>query len=115
MVQAGIRRKCTLYFGALQRRDLYLLDELRKLESEQEWFTFVPALSAPGEEDDWTGETGLITDVLDRHLRDPADIEVYLCGSPEMIAAGRVVLQRKGIPSERTFFDEYLPARMQMR
>ena len=46
---------------------MFYLDELRALEKEWPRFHFVPALSEPKPEENWTGETGLITDVLDRY------------------------------------------------
>ena len=103
----GLERKCTYFFGAVGRRDLFLLDELIAMERELEGFTFVPALSDPAPGDEWTGQRGLITEVLDRHIADGAEMEAYLCGSPGMIAAARKVLRAKGMPDERTFFDEF--------
>ena len=110
MVDTGAGRKCTLFFGAAAGRDLYMQDELRLIAAERDWFTFVPALSAPAEDDDWAGETGLITEVLDRRLEAGLDAEAYLCGRPDMIAAAGRVLARKGIGPERTFYDEFIPA-----
>ncbi|MBS3734488.1 MAG: 2Fe-2S iron-sulfur cluster binding domain-containing protein [Phycisphaerae bacterium] len=108
MAETGIERPCTLYFGAVARRDLYLLDELHAYQRDHAWFAFAPALSAPQPDDDWGGETGLITDVLDRHLDDGSGMEAYLCGSPGMLAAARKVLAAKGIGPERTFYDAFI-------
>ena len=110
MAGTGMSRTCTLFFGAAAQRDLYLQDELHRTASEHDWFTFVPALSAPAQDDNWTGETGLITEVLDRRLDAPSDAEAYLCGRPEMIAAAMAVLARKGIAPERTFHDDFVQA-----
>lgn len=104
----GNARKCTYFFGAGYRKDMFLLEELRQLDRELDWFTYVPALSAPQDGDDWDGETGLITEVLDRRLAsDGSHLEAYLCGSGGMIAAASEVLRAKGIPGDRTFYDEF--------
>jgi len=103
----GGKRRCTCFFGAVAARDVFLLDELRALEKELDWFTFVPALSASVAGDEWDGETGLITEVLDRRVDDGSELEAYLCGSPGMIHAAGEVLERKGISPERTFYDEF--------
>ena len=110
MVRTGVRRKCTLFFGAVAGRDLYMQDELRQTADEHDWFTFVPALSAPAEDDNWSGQTGLITEVLDRRLDADSDDEAYLCGKPDMIAAAMEVLAGKGIAPDRMFYDEFIPA-----
>ena len=107
MKRSGITRKCTFFFGALQRRDLFFLDEFRRLEAELEGFAFVPALSDPAAGDDWDGEVGLITEMVDRHVADGSQVEAYLCGSPGMVDAAGAVLRRKGIPPERTFHDKF--------
>jgi len=87
---------------------MFLLDELRQLEAELDWFTFVPALSAPAEANHWPGQRGLITEVVDRLLGDGSEAEAYLCGSPAMIDAAADVLRTKGVTDERIFFDKFL-------
>ena len=74
----------------------------------------VKGLSAPAEGDNWAGETGLITEVMDRRMGEGPDAEAYLCGSPGMIAEAREVLRRRGIPPGRTYFEQFLPSRMQV-
>jgi len=103
----NLRRPCTYFFGAVQKRDLFLTDELNQFAQEHDWFTFVPALSAPAEDDDWDGETGLITEVVDRHVQDAADKEIYLCGSPGMIDAAIAVIKPKGVTDDRIFYDKF--------
>jgi propane monooxygenase reductase component len=59
-------------------------------------------------EDEWEGETGLITEVLDRGLKDgQTKTQAYLCGPPPMIDAAIPVLVRKGISEDRIFFDKF--------
>jgi Na+-transporting NADH:ubiquinone oxidoreductase subunit F len=70
-------------------------------------FEFVPALSEPTDEDRWEGETGLITEVLDRRIDDPAGKEYYLCGSPGMINACIKVFESKRVPQDKIFFDSF--------
>jgi Na+-transporting NADH:ubiquinone oxidoreductase subunit F len=108
MKEAGIERKTTYFFGAVRKRDMFFLDELRELEKELPWFTFVPALSEPAESDKWDGETGLITEVVDRHVADASQsLEGYLCGSAGMIDAAVKVLKDKGLTDERIFYDKF--------
>ncbi len=107
MAENGIDRKATYFFGARTTKDLFLVEEMRELEKQLPNFTFVPALSAPTEEDNWKGETGLITEVLDRHLRSGENIEAYLCGSPGMIDASVGVLTKNGIQEELIYYDKF--------
>ena len=106
MREHGIERPCTYFFGAVAPRDLFLVDPLREMEKALPGFRFVPALSGGGG-DGWAGETGLITDVVGRHVTDGADAEGYLCGSGGMIDASVKVLAAKGIPEERIYYDKF--------
>ena len=107
MAERGIDRKATYYYGARTRRDLYYLAEIAALEERLPSFRFVPALSEPEPGDGWDGETGLITEVLDRREGNLADYEAYLCGPPPMIYAAIAVLQAKGCGEARIFYDKF--------
>lgn len=107
MREHNVQRPCTYFFGAVQERDLFLVDELRALENEMPSFHFVPALSGLSDFDRWRGQRGLITDVVARHLTDGANQEGYLCGSAGMIDAAIKVLRAKGIGEDRIFYDKF--------
>ncbi len=110
MAERGIQRKATYFYGARTCKDLFYLDHLHELEDRVPGFRFIPALSMAAEEDAWDGETGLITDVLDRHLEEGlVSTQAYLCGPPPMIDAAIPVLMRKGISEDRIFYDKFTP------
>jgi len=99
------------FFGARTLKDMFYMDEMRDLEAKWPRFHFVPALSEPMEEDNWTGETGLITDVLDRFIKEKigvgTEMEGYLCGSPGMINACNNVMTANDIPLEKIYYDKF--------
>jgi Na+-transporting NADH:ubiquinone oxidoreductase subunit F len=112
MIDKGIaNRELWYFFGARSLSDMFYMDEMRALEKEHPWFHFVPALSEPAPEDGWTGETGLITDVLDRFIKEKigpeTDMEGYLCGSPGMINACNNVMTANGIALEKIYYDKF--------
>lgn len=107
MREKHIGRECIYFFGAVTRRDLFLTDELRELERDMPSFRFVPALSAPAPEDHWEGETGLITEVVERHVRDVSEKEFYLCGSGAMVDAAIREIEGKGVTKDRIFYDRF--------
>ena len=110
MAERGIERKATYYYGARTRKDLFYLDRLQQLEERLPGFRFVPALSMATPEDEWDGETGLITEVLGRNLEaGQKQMQAYLCGPPPMIDAAIPVLVSKGIGEDRIFFDKFTP------
>jgi Na+-transporting NADH:ubiquinone oxidoreductase subunit F len=109
MREKGIDRNAYYFFGARSKRDLFYLDMLQSIEKEMPNFHFIPALSEPLPEDNWEGETGLITDVVDRYLSSQGALERegYLCGSPGMINACISVLTKHNIPEDKIFFDKF--------
>ena len=109
IAERGLKRRVTFYYGARARRDLFYLDNLEELATRLAGFRFIPALSEPLPEDNWQGETGLITEVVDRTLTAGSEVEVYLCGPAPMIDAALPVLARKGIQEERILFDKFTP------
>lgn len=107
MQERNIRRKVRYFFGARARRDLFLMPEMQALARSLPDFRFIPALAKPLPEDQWTGETGLITEVLCRQLENPYPGEAYLCGSPAMIQACIKILREKGVAKDRIFYDAF--------
>ncbi|HOO75244.1 MAG: 2Fe-2S iron-sulfur cluster binding domain-containing protein [Thermotogae bacterium] len=104
-------RNVWYFFGARSLKDIYYLDEFKKLEEKWPNLHFVPALSEPSEEDNWKGETGLITDVLNKYLKEriksPNGREGYLCGSPGMINACINVMTSNEISEDKIYYDKF--------
>jgi propane monooxygenase reductase component len=103
MAERGIDRKAVYYYGARRRADLCFEPELRALEQAIPGFRYVPALS----EDEWEGETGLITDVVARHEAGLSRAHAYVCGPPPMVEAAVPLLTRLGIPEKHVYFDKF--------
>ncbi len=107
VAQSGSKRKVTYYYGARGRRDLFFLDELRELEARMPSFHSVLALSEPADGDAWDGETGFISDVLERTESDLARHDAYVCGPPPMVDAAFASLERRGVPPDRIYCDKF--------
>ena len=107
MVEKGIDRPVTYYYGARTEADLFHLSELATIGQQLPHLTFVPALSHDVDGSGWEGETGFVTDVLDRLEGDLSDADLYLCGPPPMIDAAIGVLLAKGADDKRIFFDKF--------
>ncbi|NLF39089.1 2Fe-2S iron-sulfur cluster binding domain-containing protein [bacterium] len=106
MKSTGCTRTAVYFFGARKVRDLFYIDEMRAFEKELPNFTFIPVLSEPQGEQ-WDGETGLVTEAVQRHFNDASGHEAYLCGSPGMIDASIVVLKKLGVPEDRIYYDKF--------
>jgi propane monooxygenase reductase subunit len=106
MADRGIERNAVFYYGVRTQRDLCFEDELRELEARLPGFRYVPALSERGD-DGWTGEVGLITDVVRRSEGDLKGRDAYLCGPPPMVEAAIPLLGELGVRQGDIFYDKF--------
>lgn len=104
-------RKVTYWYGARSLREVFYDDEFHAIEKNFPNFRFNLALSEPMPEDNWTGYTGFIHQVvLDNYLSkhpEPEEIEFYLCGPPMMNSAVFKMLDNLGVPKENIAFDDF--------
>ncbi|MBN3034217.1 MAG: NADH:ubiquinone reductase (Na(+)-transporting) subunit F [Bacteroidales bacterium] len=104
-------RKVTYWYGGRSLKELFYIDEFREIENNFPNFKFYIALSEPLPEDNWTGYTGFIHQVIiDNYLKhhpEPEEIEYYFCGPPMMNQAVIRMLDDYGVPPEMIAFDDF--------
>ncbi len=99
----GGDRRVTLFAGGRTADDLYDLPMLSRLDQAYPWLTVVPAVS---EDPGYAGERGTVVDVAlknghwHNHL-------VYVCGSPEMVAATTEGLVGAGVDPAALRVEEF--------
>ncbi len=104
-------RKVSFWYGARSKKEVFYEDDFHNIEKNNDNFSFNLGLSEPLPEDNWTGYTGFIHQVLlDNYLDnhdDPTEIEYYLCGPPMMLKAVNDMLYNIGVEKEMIAFDEF--------
>lgn len=104
-------RKATFWYGARSLREMFYVEDFDSIQREFPNFKWHVALSEPMPEDNWTGLTGFIHQVLhDEYLKDhpaPEDIEYYLCGPPMMLSACTKMLENLGVEEEMIAYDDF--------
>jgi Na+-transporting NADH:ubiquinone oxidoreductase subunit F len=105
------KRKISFWYGARSLREMFYQDEYDQLAAENDNFKWHVALSDPQPEDNWTGLTGFIHNVLyEEYLKDhpaPEDCEYYMCGPPMMNAAVIQMLTELGVEPENILLDDF--------
>ena len=105
------KRKMSFWYGARSKREMFYVEDFDGLAAENENFQWHVALSDPQAEDNWTGYTGFIHNVLyENYLRDheaPEDCEYYMCGPPMMNAAVIGMLKDLGVEDENILLDDF--------
>jgi len=105
------KRKVSFWYGARSLREAFYVEDFDSIQAENDNFEWHLALSEPQEEDNWTGHTGFIHQVLyDNYLKDhpaPEDCEYYICGPPMMNDAVIKMLTDLGVEPENVAFDDF--------
>ena len=104
-------RKVSFWYGARSVREMFYDEHFKQIEKQFPNFTYKVALSEPMEEDNWSGHTGFIHQVLhDEYLKDhedPTELEFYMCGPPPMINACDGMLDSLGVDKEMIAYDSF--------
>ncbi len=104
-------RKVSFWYGARSLREAFYQEDFDRIAADFPNFEWKLALSEPLPEDNWTGSTGFIHQVLhDEYLKDhknPEDAEYYLCGPPLMLKACLEMLDGMGVEPENIAFDDF--------
>ncbi|MFB0975050.1 MAG: NADH:ubiquinone reductase (Na(+)-transporting) subunit F [Tolumonas sp.] len=104
-------RKISFWYGARSVREMFYVDDFNQLAEAHPNFSWNVALSDPQPEDNWTGYTGFIHNVLyENYLRDhpaPEDCEFYMCGPPVMNAAVIQMLKDLGVEDDNILLDDF--------
>ncbi len=101
----------TFWYGARSKREMFYVDDFDRLAKAHDNFEWHVALSDPLPEDDWSGYTGFIHNVLyENYLKShpaPEDCEYYMCGPPMMNAAVIDMLENLGVERENILLDDF--------
>ena len=105
------KRKMSFWYGARSTREVFYQHDFDQLAAENDNFVWHVALSDPLPEDNWTGYTGFIHNVLyENYLKQhkaPEDCEFYMCGPPIMNASVIAMLESLGVESENILLDDF--------
>jgi len=111
VVENGIERDMTIYWGVRSERDLYaraVLEDLAQrcpAEGRPGRLRYVPVLSEPSS--DWRGHRGYVHEAVLKDIDDLEKYDVYAAGPPAMITAVRSEFGRRGAAANRLFFDSF--------
>lgn len=115
-------RKVTYWYGGRSKRELFYMEDFRKIQEEFPNFKFFVVLSDPTPEDNWVekkdmddpegdGFLGFVHNaVIEQQLNkhpEPEEIEFYFCGPPMMNQAVLKMCDDFGVPQENVSFDDF--------
>ncbi|MEN8222482.1 MAG: NADH:ubiquinone reductase (Na(+)-transporting) subunit F [Acidobacteriota bacterium] len=105
------KRKMSFWYGARSLREMFYVEDFNKLAKEHKNFEWHIGLSEPLPEDNWSGYTGFIHQIIyDNYLKNhpaPEDCEFYMCGPPMMNTAVIDMLENLGVEPENIMLDDF--------
>ncbi len=103
----GMRREMILYWGVRRRADLYAAALCEQWAREHANFRFIPVLSEPQPDDQWTGRAGLVHQAILADYPDLSSHQVYACGSVGMVEAVAPAFTAHGLSPDDCFSDAF--------
>jgi Na+-transporting NADH:ubiquinone oxidoreductase subunit F len=105
-------RKVSFWYGARSKQELFYQDYFERLAEQHPNFSFHAALSEALPQDNWTGPTGFVHEVLrNQYLNQHPALELvefYLCGPPAMMrAAKRMLMEDFSVVPAQIAYDEF--------
>lgn len=109
-IDKGHKGKIKLLHGVLKEDDLYLVEELKKLDIEKQNFTYLPCV-LNGKEGKFY-KNGDIKDIIISSLPDDkSNTRLFLCGAPEIVNSLKTKAFLFGLPSKNIYADAFLPSK----
>ena len=107
-IARGLRRPMAIYWGGKRRVDLYLNELASGWAKSHSHLRYVPVLSDADAQDGWEGRTGLVHVAAMQDFPDLSGHQVYVCGSPVMVAAARRdFVGQCGLPEDEFIADSF--------
>jgi ferredoxin--NADP+ reductase len=95
--------------GARFGWDLGYRGELESLARLRPNFTYIPSITRPDQDPHFRGRTGRVQALVEQGVvekesgvaLDPAQVDVFLCGNPDMVQAVKAMLEAKGFKTDQ--------------
>lgn len=87
-----------LIYGVNKEDQFLYRDFFEKMDAESDKFKFIPVVAF---DENWDGEKGFVTDVMDQYDLD--DYKIYMCGPGPMEAAARQLLTEKDFDQSQLY------------
>jgi CDP-4-dehydro-6-deoxyglucose reductase len=101
-------RPVTLYWGGRRPVDLYMNELCEQWAAILPNFRYVPVVSDPLPEDQWSGRTGFVHAAVMQDLPDLSGYQVYACGAPIVVdSARRDYVGQCKLPADEFFADSF--------
>ena len=96
LAEQQTQQPISLFFRFKTEADYLFHGEFEALKNKLPQLKLIPSVSTPSPT--WEGETERIQHIITNHITDFANVDVYLCGPPEMVKDTIPALEKYGCP-----------------
>jgi ferredoxin--NADP+ reductase len=108
MLVNDTHRRFVVLHGARYSWDLGYRGELESLARLRPNFIYIPSITRPDEDPSFRGQAGRVQVLLEQGViereanvrLDPAQVDVFLCGNPDMVSAVKTLLEARGFKAD---------------
>ena len=100
-------RPLHLFWGAGNRADLYMHEQMEQWAAQNENIQYSTALSEPGDAAATGSFNGFVHQAVLQQYADLSNFDIYMSGPPAMIDASRSAFLENGAEKRRIFFDSF--------
>jgi CDP-4-dehydro-6-deoxyglucose reductase, E3 len=105
VLEKGLPRHVTLYWGVRAERDLYAHAFLEETARHDPRLRYIPVLSEPSPA--WEGRRGFVHEAVLAEVEELAHHEIYASGPPQMVGAMHRAFTAHGVPESAMSFDSF--------
>ena len=107
-LRADPKRELTLYWGGRCLEDIYLHELPQKWAASHPAFKYIPVISEPDKNPDWSGRTGFVHKALMEDLMPfAAELLIIAGGSPAMVHAAYDDFKAAGLDKSQMHSDVF--------
>jgi len=103
--ETGCDQPISLYYGVRSATDLCELERIARYEQRLGQFRFVPVVS--GDDNDWDGKRGYVTDHFDATALSNAPSDIYVCGPPPMVESIKTWLSEQALHQGQLYYEKF--------
>lgn len=100
----GTHRQVWLFFGNRTKEEIIYHQEFLDMAAAHPNFHYVPVLSR----DKWEGEHGYVQHAIEKHLKNFANVEAYICGLTKLVEGNKAMLLGKGMDKHHVHHEVYV-------
>ncbi len=101
------KRPLHLFWGAGNRADLYMHEQMKQWAAQNEHIQYSTALLEPGDAAATDSYNGFVHQAVLQQYADLSNFDIYMSGPPAMIDASRSAFLENGAEKRRIFFDSF--------